>query len=124
MNAMRLVGRILGVSSDLLARKEMGGGVRPSPFFWDFIALATGPADAYKTLGRNLCKEVTLWVRHVFLARLCIVVMGMTQANWAHGLEIYQSKSIQIMSLSMMTSLVLTLMTLMTGPSLFSIVEH
>ena len=32
MNAMRLVGRILAVSLDLLARKEMGGGVRPSPF--------------------------------------------------------------------------------------------
>jgi len=29
---MRLVGRILAVSLDLLARKEMGGGVRPSPF--------------------------------------------------------------------------------------------
>jgi len=62
VNAMRLVGRILAVSLDLLARKEMGGGVRPPPFFWDFIALATGPADAYKTLGQNLCKEVAKWL--------------------------------------------------------------
>ena len=41
-----------------LYQKLPGGRKLPPALPWDYIALATGPADAYKTLGQTLCKEV------------------------------------------------------------------
>ena len=58
MNAMRLAGQILAVSLGHLEHNVKGMGERKlSPLFSGTIALATGPADAYKTLGQNLCKK-------------------------------------------------------------------
>ena len=58
MNAMRLAGQILAVSlgHPELSDKRMGERAF-SPLFSGIIALATDPADAYKTLGYNLCKK-------------------------------------------------------------------
>jgi hypothetical protein len=58
VNVTCSAGLTLAVFSDHLEHRTgivrlLGGGFQPPPNPWDTLALATGPADAYKALGRK-----------------------------------------------------------------------